>query len=283
PRQRRRHVVLVRAQRVLRVLSRDAGGGGPTPDPVQGTRLERSGSRGRKSSERGFSPRGSGYIPSTDSGRGLPDRSSGYTYIGGKLIRKIGIGAFAALALTGCSMAQDAGEVDAPHEETTVNIPTPSPTEGSESPKPKAPVETETAKPKAPKLSDFDGMAGNDGVFDIHVNEAYVDEDNILSDGLGYYHTGQPGQEYVIFNIQITNSADIPMAWYGYENVAYDDRGRMFYNDNEAEFAVADDYYSGEELNPGTSVETDVIFAVPEGTKIASVGLTSDASYGNMV
>src|SRR5690606_41087793 len=86
------HVDNVRAQRVLRVLSRDAGGGGPTPEPVQGTRLERSGSRGRKSTERGFSPRGSGYIPSTDSGRGLPDRSSGYTYIGGKLIRKIGIG-----------------------------------------------------------------------------------------------------------------------------------------------------------------------------------------------
>src|SRR5690606_10498015 len=149
PRQRRRHVVLVRAQRVLRVLPRDAGGGGPTPDPVQGTRLERSGSRARKSSERGFSPRGSGYIPSTDSGRGLPDRSSGYAYIGGKLIRKFGIGAFAALALTGCSMAQDAGEVDAPHEETTVNIPTPSPTEES---KPKAPVETETPKPKVPKL-----------------------------------------------------------------------------------------------------------------------------------
>src|SRR5690606_543258 len=196
PRQRRRHVVLVRAQRVLRVLPRDAGGGGPTPDPVQGTRLERSGSRGRKSSERGFRPRGSGYIPSTDSGRGLPDRSSGYAYIGGKLIRKFGIGAFAALAPTGCSMAQDAGEVDAPHEETTVNIPTPSPTEES---KPKAPVETETPKPKVPKLSDFNGMEGNDGVFDIRVNEAYVDEDNILSDGFGYYHTGQPGQEYVIF------------------------------------------------------------------------------------
>lgn len=131
--------------------------------------------------------------------------------------------------------------------------------------------ETESVEPGA-----YDGMSGSDGVFSFTVAEAYIDDDGYITDGMGFSTHAPDGMDYWIFNVDITNDSDRPEYWDGFDNTATDTQGRTFNADFDAEFTVCDDYCGGD-LNPGESVETDVIFLVPEGTSLASVRIGSGA------
>ncbi|RNL85542.1 DUF4352 domain-containing protein [Halostreptopolyspora alba] len=124
-------------------------------------------------------------------------------------------------------------------------------------------------------IADFGGLSGADEVFEIRVNEAYIDDDGTVTDGLGSSETAPEGMDYAVFNIQITNVSDAPAAWDGMDHLATGASGKTYANDIEAEFAAADDYFPGETLNPGASVETDAIFAIPPGENLVEVELRS--------
>lgn len=107
--------------------------------------------------------------------------------------------------------------------------------------------------------------------FQVYVNEAYVDEDGFIHDGMGFSEQAPPGLEYHIFNVQITNDGTYPASFDTYGTVGYDAQGRQYTNNENAEWTVADDYFSGEMLNPGVSVETDIIFLLPEDVQLVEV------------
>lgn len=147
---------------------------------------------------------------------------------------------------------------ETPSPESTPQEPVATPQEPSEEPVEDVPIEA------------FNGASAEVYPFDVYVNEAYVDEDGYITDGMGFSDQAPEGMEYHIFNIQVTNNADFPGPFSTEGTLGRDSEGRTHVNDTGAEFVIADDYL-WEDLNPGTSVETDIVFLLPEGTSLVEV------------
>ncbi|KIH97293.1 hypothetical protein LP52_20225 [Streptomonospora alba] len=143
----------------------------------------------------------------------------------------------------------------------------------------KAEQEAEPAPESAPPLGAFTGLAGSDGVFAMRVNEAYVDDDGVITDGMGTTDRAADGSEFVIFNVQITNESSAPAYFDWGGSYAYDAEANQYVDDFDAALAACDTYCS-EDLNPGASEETDVVFEMPQGAEIVSLELRSDP-YGS--
>lgn len=124
-------------------------------------------------------------------------------------------------------------------------------------------------------IADFGGLSGAGEVFEVGINEAYIDDDGTVTNGAGLSETAPEGMDYAVFNIQITNISDAPAAWDGVDHLATGASGKTYANDIDAAFAAADDYIPGETLNPSESVETDAIFAIPPEENLIEVELRS--------
>jgi hypothetical protein len=124
-------------------------------------------------------------------------------------------------------------------------------------------------------ISEFNGLSGNDGTFGIRVDEAYIDDDGMVTGGYGRHESAPGGRDYAVFDIEITNTSGAPAAWGGRGQVATGSSGKVYLNDAGAEFAAADDYVRGGTLAPGVSAETDAIFVIPPEESIVEVELGS--------
>ncbi|MDT0301636.1 DUF4352 domain-containing protein [Streptomonospora wellingtoniae] len=165
-----------------------------------------------------------------------------------------------------------------PVEVETPASPSPEPEKTERSGEPERPREQVRPKgkpPEAPDLTEFHGMSGSDGYFDMRINEAYVDDDDVITDGAGTSSRAPSGSRYVVFNVQITNTTSSPKYFDWGGSHAYDVEGNQYVDDYDAALTTCDDY-CGEELNPGGTVETDVIFTVADGVQLSSVELLSD-------
>lgn len=170
--------------------------------------------------------------------------------------------AIAALALTGCA--------DVASEETPTTEPKESPTFETQED-----TATTRAELKVPDLKDFRDLSGSNHTWNVKVVDAYTDDDGMVTDGWGTQEYAADGNKFVVFNVDITNKSDVPIYWSHGESTAIDSEGRVHTADWDAEFAASDDYQMGD-LNPGTTVETDAIFEVPEDTDLTSVQLSGD-------
>ncbi|MBB4930062.1 hypothetical protein F4561_000882 [Lipingzhangella halophila] len=182
-----------------------------------------------------------------------------------------------ATALYAVPVLQAAGEPASESES--------SPGESEEPPPSAQPAEPgeDPAEPAGPgaadvDIADFGGLSGADEVFEVRVNDAYIDDDGTVTDGAGFSETAPEGMDYAVFNLHITNISAEPAAWDGFDHLATGASGDTYANDTDAEFAAADDYFPSETLNPGESVETDAIFAIPSGESLTEVELNS--TYG---
>ncbi|WP_131097309.1 DUF4352 domain-containing protein [Streptomonospora litoralis] len=131
----------------------------------------------------------------------------------------------------------------------------------------------------APPLGSFAGLSGGDGVFAMSVEEAYVDDDGVVTDGMGTTERAAEGSEFVVFNLRITNESSAPAYFDWGGSYAYDTAGNQYVDDFDAAWAACDSY-CGDDLNPGATAETDVIFEMPEDRGIVSLELSSDP-YGS--
>lgn len=192
----------------------------------------------------------------------------------------------AALALAACVPTGEAPpeRSDRPAEEPATEAPQEQ-TEKEAQPEPEeapqeAPPETTEPERQAPDLSDFSGMEGSDGVFDIHINDAYVDDDGYVSDTYGYTATAAEGFDFVVFDVELTNISKAPAYWSGYDNEAQDIDGNLYLEDEEASMALAGDYLF-DDINPGSTQELGVVFQLPEGTEVDQVFLSHDPYSGS--
>ncbi|CAL9515340.1 hypothetical protein SUDANB121_03744 [Nocardiopsis dassonvillei] len=112
------------------------------------------------------------------------------------------------------------------------------------------------------------------GPFHVLVATCYTDTG--VTDGMGTHATAPPGMEYHIYRLHVTNEGNAPAVFETAGTTALTTGGEQFVNDDEAEFAVAWDYL-WDDIDPGATVTTYIIFEAPVGTEFAEVMLGGTA------
>lgn len=115
-------------------------------------------------------------------------------------------------------------------------------------------------------LSSFNGSSTSVGPFRVVVETAYTDP--TITDGMGSHATAPSGMTYYIYRLKVTNQGSSPAIFDSYGTRGLTREGTSYANDIEAEVTVAWDYY-WDEINPGTTVTTHIMFLLPEGTELS--------------
>ena len=100
------------------------------------------------------------------------------------------------------------------------------------------------------------------------VEVAYTDP--TITDGMGSYAEAPAGWEYHIYRLNVTNEGSSPVVFDSSGTVGTTTDGQKFSNDIDAEYTVAYDYL-WEDINPGRTVTTHLMFLAPVGTQFAHV------------
>ena len=167
--------------------------------------------------------------------------------------------------------APEPGTEPAPEPEPgTEPAPVPEPTAES-APEPRDPAAEEAAgaglADSAPPSS-YNGNTTSVGAFKVVVEVAYTDD--TITNGVGSFAAAPDGWEYHIYRLNVTNEGSSPAIFDSYGTVGTTTEGLEYANDIEAEATVAWDYF-WEELNPGATVTTHIMFLAPNGTEFAHV------------
>ncbi|WP_433699578.1 DUF4352 domain-containing protein [Nocardiopsis sp. CA-288880] len=147
-----------------------------------------------------------------------------------------------------------------------------------------APEEPETAEPETaePETAEpetgggtgsvppgsYDGVSVAVGEFAVTVETAYTDA--TITDGMGMHDTAPEGWEYFILRLDVTNAGSAPAAFDPVGSLGTATDGSEYTNDSGAEYTVAHDYF-WDDLAPGETVTTHILFLVPAGTELSSV------------
>ena len=115
-------------------------------------------------------------------------------------------------------------------------------------------------------LSSFNGSSTSVGSLRVVVETAYTDP--TVTDGMGSHATAPSGMTYYIYRLKVTNQGSSPAIFDTYGTRGFTPDGTSYANDIEAEVTVAWDYY-WDEINPGTTVTTHIMFLLPEGTELS--------------
>ena len=113
-------------------------------------------------------------------------------------------------------------------------------------------------------LSSFNGSSTSVGTFRVVVEVAYTDA--TVTDGMGTHATAPSGMTYYIYRLNVTNEGSSPVIFDSYGTRGHTTDGETYANDVEAEVTVAWDYF-WDEINPGVTVTTHLMFLAPEGTE----------------
>ncbi|QUX29619.1 DUF4352 domain-containing protein [Nocardiopsis akebiae] len=112
---------------------------------------------------------------------------------------------------------------------------------------------------------------GASAVFDtflVEVETAYTDTS--VTDGMGSSAVAPPDSEYHVYRLEVTNQGSSPAVFDTYGTIGVTTEGLEYANDVDAEIVVAWDYF-WDEINPGESVTTHILFLAPTGTEFAEV------------
>ncbi|MBB6118283.1 DUF4352 domain-containing protein [Nocardiopsis algeriensis] len=141
--------------------------------------------------------------------------------------------------------------------------PSPPEAEPEPAPPPQAPEPTVSAPPES-----YNGSSTVFGDFLVTVETGYTDP--TVTDGMGSYATAPAGMEYHVYRLNVTNQGAGPSIFdtYGTTGTAVD--GRTFAHDPDAEYTVAWDYF-WDEVNPGETVTTHILFLAPVGTEFSRI------------
>lgn len=124
----------------------------------------------------------------------------------------------------------------------------------------------ERAAADAVPLSSFNGSSTSVGSLRVVVETAYTDP--TITDGMGSHATAPSGMTYYIYRLKVTNQGSSPAIFDTYGTRGFTPDGTSYANDIDAEVTVAWDYY-WDEINPGTTVTTHIMFLLPEGTELS--------------
>lgn len=123
-------------------------------------------------------------------------------------------------------------------------------------------------------LSSFNGSSTSVGPFRVEVEVAYTD--NTVTDGMGSNATAPSGMTYYIYRLNVTNEGSSPAIFDSYGTRGHTPDGTSYNNDVDAEVTVAWDYF-WDEINPGTTVTTHLMFLAPEGTEFSYVEVSGQS------
>jgi Domain of unknown function (DUF4352) len=134
-----------------------------------------------------------------------------------------------------------------------------------------APVEEEAGNPGI-------GEAAADGDFNFVVNGVDCSTTEIGNQYLGTTAQGQ----FCIVDLTITNIGDEAQSFFGDNATLFNAAGQEFSADSEAAIYLEDSSSLYEEINPGNSLNSKVVFDVPAGTTPASIELHDSAFSGGV-
>lgn len=129
---------------------------------------------------------------------------------------------------------------------------------------------TDQGSPQDVPPSSYDGTSTTMGQFRVDCEVAYTDTS--ITDGMGSYAYPPSGHEYHIYRLHVTNEGDTSQVFDVSGSTALTTDGREFFHDDHAETTVAWDYF-WEEITPGRTVTTYVVFTAPQGTQFSEVRL----------
>lgn len=131
-----------------------------------------------------------------------------------------------------------------------------------------------TASSESVPMSSFNGSSTSVGPFRVEVEVAYTD--STVTDGMGTHATAPSGMTYYIYRLNVTNEGSSPAIFDSHGTRGHTPDGTSYANDVEAEVTVAWDYF-WDEINPGVTVTTHLMFLAPEGTEFSYVEVSGQS------
>ncbi|WP_211716002.1 DUF4352 domain-containing protein [Nocardiopsis sp. MG754419] len=139
---------------------------------------------------------------------------------------------------------------------------------------PRNPGEGERTGSASEPLSSFSGSSTSVGPFRVVVETAYADA--TVTDGRGSDAEAPSGMTYYVYRVDVTNEGSSPAIFDSAGTEAFAPDGTSYTNDVEAEVTVAWDYF-WDEIDPGTTVTTHLMFLVPEGTEFTHLQVSGQS------
>ncbi len=132
----------------------------------------------------------------------------------------------------------------------------------------------EAPAPDAPGI----GEPAADGKFNFVVNGVDCSATEIGSEFLSQKAQGQ----FCIVDLTITNIGDRAQSFFGDNATLFNAQGQQFSADGEAAIYLEDSSSLYEEINPGNTLASKVVFDVPAGTVPTSIELHDSAFSGGV-
>jgi hypothetical protein len=132
----------------------------------------------------------------------------------------------------------------------------------------------EAPAPDAPGI----GEPAADGKFNFVVNGVDCSVTEIGSEFLSQKAQGQ----FCIVDLTITNIGDRAQSFFGDNATLFNAQGQQFSADGEAAIYLEDSSSLYEEINPGNTLASKVVFDVPAGTVPTSIELHDSAFSGGV-
>ncbi|RKS09512.1 uncharacterized protein DUF4352 [Nocardiopsis sp. Huas11] len=128
--------------------------------------------------------------------------------------------------------------------------------------------DTAEAVPESVPPEAYTGASTRVGTLRLDVERCYTDTH--ITDGFAFEDDAPEGMEFHIFRLTVTNEGNAPTTFDTAGTTGTTTEGRILHNDPDAEFTVAWDYFWND-IEPGTSVTSYVLFTAPTGTEFAEV------------
>ncbi len=122
--------------------------------------------------------------------------------------------------------------------------------------------------PQSVPPESYNGASAVFDTFLVEVEAAYTD--TTVTDGMGASAVAPPDSEFHVYRLDVTNQGSAPAVFDSYGTIGVTTKGLEYANDVDAEIIVAWDYF-WDEINPGESVTTHILFLAPTGTEFAEV------------
>jgi hypothetical protein len=137
-----------------------------------------------------------------------------------------------------------------------------------------APAEEVAAEPAMPGLN----QPAADGDFSFVVSGV---DCSLTEIGTQYFGTKAQGQ-FCVVNVAVTNIGDTPGAFFGDNSKLLNAEGQQFSADTEAAIYLEESASLFEEINPGNTLNSKIVFDVPAGTTPSTIELHDSAFSGGV-
>ena len=142
-------------------------------------------------------------------------------------------------------------------------------------------AEDQAAEPQEPQgpTADFGlGQPAADGDFSFVVSGV---DCSLTRIGNEHFGTDAQGQ-FCVVSVAVTNIGDAAQSFFGDNAVLFNAQGQEFSADTEAAIYLEDSSSIFEEINPGNTLNSKVVFDVPAGTAPTAIELHDSAFSGGV-